>query len=95
MRHKKPENWLAALARNGHGIQEEIPVSPSEAASEALLMGLRLREGVPLAHLDDILNDIAVDRLTTQGLLMRTKDRLKVMPEGMLVLDASLAEIVR
>jgi oxygen-independent coproporphyrinogen-3 oxidase len=94
MRHRKPENWLSALARNGHGIQEETPVSSADAASEALLMGLRLREGVPLARLEDRLDLAVVDRLARQGLLTRTEDWLKVLPPGMLVLDAILAEIV-
>ena len=49
-RHRKPENWLAALARNGHGIQEELEVPRRDQAVEALLMGLRLREGVDLAR---------------------------------------------
>ncbi|WP_395613859.1 radical SAM family heme chaperone HemW, partial [Allosphingosinicella sp.] len=41
-RHRKPENWLGALARNGHGIVEETEITPAEQRVEALLMGLRL-----------------------------------------------------
>ena len=33
-------------ARNGHGIAEEAPLSAGEAADEALVMGLRLSEGI-------------------------------------------------
>src|SRR4029078_12174400 len=44
--HKKPENFLQSRARNGHGITEEAPLFPHEAADEALVMGLRLREGI-------------------------------------------------
>ena len=29
-RHRKPENYLTALARNGHGLVEEAPLSPLE-----------------------------------------------------------------
>ncbi len=50
-RHKKPENWLAAMARNGHGLQEERPLPPLERAGEALMMGLRLAEGIDLADI--------------------------------------------
>src|SRR5438445_12663057 len=46
VRHKKPENFLSGLARNGHGIAEEAVLSAVEAADEALVMGLRLREGI-------------------------------------------------
>src|SRR3546814_15408614 len=45
-RHRKPENWLSALQRNGHGVVDEVPIDSDSAAVEALLMGLRLREGI-------------------------------------------------
>jgi oxygen-independent coproporphyrinogen-3 oxidase len=93
-RHKKPENWLSALARNGHGIQEEVEVAPREQAVEALLMGLRLREGVDLARFPGAVDAGAVRKLTSQGLLVAEGTRLRVTPAGMLLLDAILAEIV-
>ncbi len=46
LRHRKPENFLSALRRNRHGIVEEAQLSASEAADEALVMGLRLCEGI-------------------------------------------------
>jgi oxygen-independent coproporphyrinogen-3 oxidase len=102
-RHRKPENWLAALARNGHGIVEETQIAPADRASEALLMGLRLREGVDLervAALADLPVDRVVDlgailRLEQHGLLVLEEPRLRVTPAGMLLLDGILAEIVR
>jgi putative oxygen-independent coproporphyrinogen III oxidase len=93
LRHRKPENWRAALARNGHGMTEETQIGPRDAASEALLMGLRLREGVALERVEAALDRGAVTRLADQGLLEETEDRLRVLPAGMLVLDAILAEI--
>jgi oxygen-independent coproporphyrinogen-3 oxidase len=93
LRHRKPENWLSALARNGHGTQEEIPIAPAEAASEALLMGLRLREGVALEAVEPALDHQAVRRLAAQALLAESDSRLRVLPSGMLVLNAILAEI--
>jgi putative oxygen-independent coproporphyrinogen III oxidase len=92
-RHRKPENWLSALARNGHGIEDERAIAPADAAIEALLMGLRLAEGVP--YRPDDLELPAVERLTAQGLLARDGERLRVTEPGMLLLDAILAEIVR
>ena len=101
-RHRKPENWLKALARGGHGIEEELEVTPSEQASEALLMGLRLREGVDLERIAalggreiDLLLDLpAVERLASHGLLVLQENRLRATAAGMLLLDAILAEIV-
>ncbi len=101
MRRRKPENWLAAVARNGHGIEIEDALDPATRATEALLMGLRLDEGVDLAAIagargiDAIVRDAAIDRLAAHRLLTRTGDRLRVTPAGMLLLDGILAEIVR
>jgi len=93
-RHRKPENWLAALARGGHGIVEERDIPPADARVEALLMGLRLREGVDLARIGaDAVDAEVVRRLTDQGLLRSNGSRLAATPAGMLVLDAILAEI--
>ena len=102
-RHKKPENWRAAVHKNGHGIQEETPLSPSEQNAEALLMGLRLSEGVDLATIaavagrpvHGIIDEARANRLIEQGLLARAEDRLRVTRHGALLLDALLAVIVR
>jgi oxygen-independent coproporphyrinogen-3 oxidase len=93
-RHRKPENWLAALERNGHGICEETVLSPGEQATEALLMGLRLSEGVEIEAVQSRLDLGAVDRLESHGLVRREGGRLIVTPAGRLLLDGILAEIV-
>jgi oxygen-independent coproporphyrinogen-3 oxidase len=92
-RHRKPENWLSALARNGHGLAEETPLSPEEQATEALLMGLRLREGVELEAVRPALDMGGVERLEGHGLVIREGGRLVVLPRGRLLLDAVLSEI--
>lgn len=102
VRHRKPENWLAAVARNGHGISEERDLGAAERAGEALMMGLRLAEGVDLADLavrtgtarEALIDGAAVARLTEAGLMRRAGTRLTVTPAGMLLLDRILAEIV-
>jgi putative oxygen-independent coproporphyrinogen III oxidase len=99
VRHRKPENFLAAVARNGHGLVEEAPLSRQEAADEALVMGLRLAEGIDPASLaerlgvDAIVDQAAVDRLAGHGLLERDGDRLRTTQAGRLLLDSILAEI--
>ena len=99
-RHRKPENWLAALARDRHGIVEESPIAPAERGVEALLMGLRLAEGVDLARIAglcgrDPVDRAAVARLRGQGLVEMEGDRLRTTPAGALLLDSVLAEVVR
>jgi oxygen-independent coproporphyrinogen-3 oxidase len=94
-RHRKPENWLKALARNGHGIVEETEIAPGDAALERLLMGLRLREGLAFDDVAEAVDPSAVARLQRQGLLTREAGRLALRPAGRLLLDGILAEIAR
>jgi oxygen-independent coproporphyrinogen-3 oxidase len=94
LRHRKPENWLAALARNGHGLAEEAALTPEEQAREALLMGLRLGEGIATEGLEAHIDWATVGRLERQGLLARSPGRLRVLPPGRLLLDRILAEIL-
>jgi putative oxygen-independent coproporphyrinogen III oxidase len=93
IRHKKPENWLTAIAARGHGIAEESPIAAADARTEALLMGLRLREGVANAAVAEAVDWAAVARLRGQGLIAADADRLRLAPAGMLLLDAILTEI--
>ena len=99
VRHRKPENFLAAVARNGHGLVEEERLSREEAAHEALVMGLRLAEGIDPAALaarvgvEPIVDDAAVRRLVGYGLLERDDARLRTTAAGRLLLDSILAEI--
>lgn len=102
MRHKKPENWLNAVARNGHGIEIEEALSPSSRRAEALLMGLRLREGVDLARIaalsgeavETVVDARAAATLVAEGLIVRDGPRLRATEAGMLVLNAIIASLV-
>ena len=99
VRHRKPENFLSALARNGNGIAEEAMLTPTEAADEALVMGLRLREGIDGAAIADrfglrsILDWPRVDRLVASGHLTRNGAHVALTPPGRLLLDSILGEI--
>ena len=99
VRHRKPENFLSAVTRNGHGLAEEELLSRDEAAHEALVMGLRLAEGIdPQAiagrlGIDRLVDEEAVERLVGHGLLERNGTVLRTTPAGRLLLDSILAEI--
>jgi oxygen-independent coproporphyrinogen-3 oxidase len=98
VRHRKPENFLSALARNGHGMVEEEVLTPAEAAAEALVMGLRLAEGIDPEALAErfgqaLIDEAATARLQQLGLVERSPGRLRVTPPGRLLLDRILAEI--
>jgi oxygen-independent coproporphyrinogen-3 oxidase len=101
-RHKKPENFLFAIDRNSHGVVSEDALDAATRATESLLMGLRLAEGVSLEKLskktgvaaDAMLDFAAVDRIAALGLIGRGMDHVTVTPQGMPLLDAILPEIV-
>jgi oxygen-independent coproporphyrinogen-3 oxidase len=99
MRHRKPENFLSAIARNGHGIVEEAALCPREAADEALVMGLRLCEGVDAGAIADRFGIAAavdwsrVDRLVESGHLSRNGTHIRLTSQGRLLLDHILGEI--
>ena len=101
VRHKKPENFLGAVARNGYGIIEEAELSPLESADEALVMGLRLAEGIDpdliaaRFGLESIVDEAKVDWLVGTGHLARNGPRIALTAGGRLLLDTILGEIAR
>jgi oxygen-independent coproporphyrinogen-3 oxidase len=98
-RHKKPENFLRAVRRNGSGIAEEALLSPIEAADEALVMGLRLSEGVDAGviaerfGLASVVDWVRVERLVASGHVQRDGERIALTAKGQLLLDHILGEI--
>jgi putative oxygen-independent coproporphyrinogen III oxidase len=99
VRHRKPENFLRAVRRNGSGISEEALLSPTEAADEALVMGLRLGEGVDAAAIarrfgvSSVVDWVRVERLVGSGHVMRNASRIALTPSGRLLLDHILGVI--
>lgn len=102
VRHKKPENFLSAVARQGDGIAEARVLPVPDQGAEALLMGLRLTEGIDLAALSarfalpraGLVEEAALDRLTGLGLMWQDGSRIGVAPPGRGLLDALLGEVV-
>jgi len=102
LRHKKPENFLAAVERQGHGLAEATPLSPSDQVIEALLMGLRLAEGVDLAALgrrfgfapEALIDPAKLVLHRKLGLVRSQGSRLIVTDAGMPLLDGLLGDLV-
>jgi oxygen-independent coproporphyrinogen-3 oxidase len=98
VRHRKPENFLSALRRNGHAISEEEALTPREAADEALVMGLRLSEGIDISRIEkrfgiQVADRQRINRLVETGHLVSSGERIAPTPAGRLLLDRILAEI--
>ena len=91
------------MTRNGHGLKVETDLPAHERATEAMLMGLRLDEGIDLSRVEArsglaraaFVDADAVTRLAEQGLMRHDGDRLSVTDDGILLLDSILSEVVK
>ena len=92
--HRAPEAWLERVERRGHGEQPRESIDARTAAVEALLMGLRLAEGVQRPRVAAVLDHHAERRLMAAGLLAQTSGRLRATPAGRQRLDAVLAALL-
>ncbi len=93
---KMPEAWAEQVGKQGHGFVEQEPITTAEAADEMLLMGLRLKEGLDLARLQEVSGftpaaDEVAD-LVAHGLLAHdVPEVIRATDDGAIVLD----ELVR
>jgi putative oxygen-independent coproporphyrinogen III oxidase len=98
---RAPETWIAAIRAAGHATAEERPIPAAEAAQEALLMGLRLAEGVDAARfqretgvpLANAIDSARLPALVTGGLVEWDTRTLRATHEGMRVLNSVIAEL--
>jgi putative oxygen-independent coproporphyrinogen III oxidase len=101
-RHRAPEVWAERVERFGHGLTADEPVSAEEKAREALLMGLRLAEGIDLAAfhartgrtVEQSVDPAMLTAVIEEGYVEKTAERLVATPEGRLRLDALLVALV-
>ncbi|MCB2054920.1 MAG: coproporphyrinogen III oxidase [Geminicoccaceae bacterium] len=99
-RLRSPAEWLEAVRIEGHGALPFQALAPIETLHEALLMGLRLTEGVPLDRLRSLVGDVGpildvrqVERARREGLLVIDEGRLRATFAGRMVLDGLIAAI--
>ena len=91
----RPEAWADRVERNGDGLTSDEPVEAEDRAREALLMGLRLTEGIEVARFEGrtgrtLAQSVDADvlsRCISEGYLMVTHDRLTATREGRIRLE--------
>jgi putative oxygen-independent coproporphyrinogen III oxidase len=101
-RHKKPENYLKVVEERGHGVHEQRHLQPQEQLSEALLMGLRLVEGINLTDLAtrfgggdrSLIIEPKREHLEALGMIWSDGPRIGVTAKGLPLLDAVLGELI-
>lgn len=87
-----PERWVNQVAARGNGIQKEEIILSKTALSEALLAGLRLREGICKARLsaitgvsyDEMIPPEKEHALIAEGLLTDSTTVLRCTRKGLL-----------
>ena len=101
-RHRAPEPWAERVESDGHGLTESEPVDSVTRAREALLMGLRLAEGIAVDWFvrrtgRTIAQSTDADILAQcigEGYVTLTANRLVATHEGRIRLDALLGAMV-
>ncbi|MEO1541698.1 MAG: radical SAM family heme chaperone HemW [Pseudomonadota bacterium] len=95
---RMPEAWLERVAKTGNGLSERTKVPVEDQATEMLLMGLRLREGIDeerFARLNGTpLPEEAIATLCDDGLLNRADARLSATEAGRPVLNGILRALL-
>ena len=93
-----PAGWLAAVETAGHGLVVDETVDNRDRAVEAVLMGLRLAEGLDTGCLpapaNEIFDNQAVGSMIGAGYIARAGDKLRVTARGRPVLNSVIAGIL-
>ncbi len=105
--HKAPAAWLQCCQDQGHATRHWQSLEADDAWQEALIMGMRLAEGLPLARLEslarrpaeDLLDWVMLDRLCQSGdLALHGGEKTRILSAsdaGIERLDAILGALVR
>ena len=95
---KDPTGWLDLVERSGSGEAPRWLLRSSELASEYLMMGLRLKEGVSIDRFEALsgktLSTARTNDLQAQGLVKLDGRYLKTTENGTLLLNAILGELL-
>ena len=94
---KYPETWRKNVQAHGHGIVEDNVVPPVDQASEYLIMGLRVSEGIDLARYENLkgqaMDPNKIAGLKSLGLVKREGSRLIATMQGRRLLNAVISEL--
>ena len=94
---KHPETWRNLVTEHGHGVIADTIVTPAEQASEYLLMGLRITEGIDLDRYAALagrdIDSSKIAGMKSLGLIKRVGQKLMATADGRKLLNAVIAEL--
>ncbi|SDF73896.1 radical SAM family heme chaperone HemW [Thalassobaculum litoreum] len=101
--HRAPTIWLDRVAREGHALVDDAPIPRDEALMEAVLMGLRIDEGLTedrCRHLfgaapADLFEAPALEGLVAAGFLETAGADIRATAAGRARLDAVTARLLQ
>lgn len=90
--HRAPAVWLKRALEEGHGAHPFEFISPPEEFTEAVMMGLRLREGIAVREeWEGLMDGDRLETLVKEGFIERTAEVIRPTRAGMQRLNAVLA----
>lgn len=94
---RRPSDYIDAVRENGISLILESALSGEEAADEALLMGIRIDEGVDMQRVASLrgrpINPKALGWLTEEALVEVRDGRVRLTPRGRIVANTIAAEL--
>jgi oxygen-independent coproporphyrinogen-3 oxidase len=94
---RHPETWRELVRMKGTGITADSVVPPADQASEYLLMGLRIAEGIDMDRYAALagreIDSSKLAGMKSMGLVKRHGQRLMATPDGRKLLNAVIAEL--
>jgi oxygen-independent coproporphyrinogen-3 oxidase len=94
---KHPETWRELVKTQGHGIISDTTVPPPDQASEYLLMGMRIVEGINLDRYAALagreIDSSKIAGMKSMGLIKREGQMLRATADGRKLLNAVIAEL--
>ena len=98
---KDPDAWRDDVNKNGHGLSQQNGENAADFASEAVMMGLRLQEGIRLDMIEtrsgpraEWLNEDELQHLCRQGLLSLNDDHLALTYDGKAVMNTVIGRLL-
>lgn len=90
---KHPSRYIDALGRGELPIKETEALTEADRHMEKVMLGLRLREGIPEAWIDTHATP-ALERFIGRGLLERAGERVRITKPGRLLADGIITDLL-
>jgi len=90
---RAPGAWLAAIEADEVIVEQRQELTAHQTLEERLLMGLRLRKGIPWSDVKSVLSN-NISELSSNGLLSTANETLKLTAKGRPLLNAVLRQLL-